>query len=169
MGAAVPMVQLMGRRLSIPEQESTLALLDKIAARGGKLTPREAEIRRTLRKVQYNRKYSAAAYRPKRTRRAAPMTLAAVVNELTALQAIERARGLSPDESERLGVLVLIEQRRARTRPARIAKLRAELELLESLEIAEHGAGKLATIEAPAVEMVCGASGTWSTSGREAA
>lgn len=62
------------------------------------------------------------------------------MEEMLALQELERERGLLPHESERLGQLVYREQQRARYRPARIARLRAELELLETLEIAQRGA-----------------------------
>jgi hypothetical protein len=58
---------------------------------------------------------------------------------MVALNELAAQRALTPDESERLGLLIYREQKRARYRPARIAHLRAELALLESLEIAERG------------------------------
>ncbi len=84
------------------------------------------------------------------------------IEEMIALEALQRERGLTDAESERLGFLLLREARRARYRPARIAKLRRELELLEMLERAERGAAALALPGCRDVEMARGSDGRWS-------
>ena len=91
------------------------------------------------------------------------------IAEMAALEALQRQRGLSDAESERLGELVLREQRRARYRPARLAKPRRELELLERLELAEKGAAGLPVAVPGEVELVRDADGQWRADERKAA
>ena len=67
----------------------------------------------------------------------------AQIEEMLELQRLEAERGLTPAESERMGLLIYREQQRAGYRPERIRRLRAELELLEALEIAQNGAAAL--------------------------
>ncbi|WP_145960977.1 hypothetical protein [Sphingosinithalassobacter portus] len=86
------------------------------------------------------------------------------IAEMMALTELSRQRPLSPEESERLGELIQREQRRARYRPARIAKLRAELELLEALEIADRGGNAVREAESAsvsAVDLSADALGQW--------
>ncbi len=67
----------------------------------------------------------------------------AQIEEMLELQRLEAERGLTHAESERMGLLIYREQQRARYRPERIRRLRAELELLEALEMAQKGAAAL--------------------------
>lgn len=95
-------------------------------------------------------------------------SVAQQLEEMIALEALARQRPLSARESERLGELVAKEQRRAEYRPARIAHLRAELALLESLEIAEKGPAALPRPKPGEVEMVQTSAGVWSPERRAA-
>lgn len=102
--------------------------------------------------------------------RSAPgyQSVADQIAEMVALNALSGQRALTTAESERLGLLIYREQQRARYRPARIARLRAELALLETLEIAERG-----TVAVPPVpeeiDMVEKATGDWHVRERRAA
>ncbi|WP_342248633.1 hypothetical protein [Sphingomonas sp. OTU376] len=89
--------------------------------------------------------------------------------EMVALNELSVRRPLTHEESERLGLLIYREQQRARYRPALIAKLRAELAFLESLEIAERGAAAEGSAKAEPVDLEPSDDGIWSTSERQAA
>ncbi|WP_162184715.1 hypothetical protein [Sphingomonas hengshuiensis] len=151
------MTALLGRRLDIAEQDALLKFYAKVERRGGSLTPRETEVRRLLRRLQYNREY-VGRY----------VTADECVEGLLALDAVERERPLTHAEAERRGALVAREQRWADKRPARIARLRAELALLEGLTIAERGAEAVPQ-DPEEIEMVETAAGHWSAPRQEAA
>lgn len=89
--------------------------------------------------------------------------------EMVALNELSTQRPLSSEESERLGRLIYREQQRARYRPARIQRLKAELALLESLELADRGAIALAECDDREIEAVRDCNGHWSARERQAA
>lgn len=101
-------------------------------------------------------------WRNRRERPAKRQSAADQIAEMIALEALQRERGLTHAESERLGELVMLEQKRAYYRPARIARLRAELALLESLEMAQRGAVAERCAEGDAVELRRADDGSWS-------
>jgi hypothetical protein len=84
------------------------------------------------------------------------------------LEARSRTGRLTHAESERLGYLIAWEQRRAVDRPARIARLQRELDLLLTLETAQRGAVAVRD-DAPAVDMTLSETGSWSAPERQAA
>jgi len=88
--------------------------------------------------------------------------------EMVMLNELAAIRALTHEESERLGLLIFREQQRARYRPARIARLKAELALLESLEIAERGAAAIPAAD-PEISMVEVSAGSWAMPERQAA
>lgn len=100
--------------------------------------------------------------------RSSRQSVADQMAEMVALNELATVRALTHDESERLGQLIFREQQRARYRPARMARLRAELALLESLEIAERGAEAISE-PAPEIDLVEDSAGCWSAPERRAA
>jgi hypothetical protein len=89
------------------------------------------------------------------------------MREMIALHERSKREALSLADSERLGTLILREQRQAQLRPERIRRLREELELLETLEAADRGAQALPEEDAEIVA-VQGGDGSWSAARRAA-
>lgn len=108
------------------------------------------------------------AMAPVRGRPGPKESVAEQMAEMVTLNALSAQRPLSHEESERLGLLIQREQKRARYRPARIQRLKAELALLESLEIAARGA-EAVPAAAGDVDAERGADGSWSVPQRRAA
>lgn len=156
---------LCGRKLSADEQREAIARFERVQAEGGSLSTEDRALWSVLKEL---RKRKADRPAPAGTPRQY-VTLAAIIGEMLAIEAVQRERALTHDESERLGWLVQREQARARTRPARIARLRAELNLLEALEIAEHGLPPEAGALAHTLAMARGEDGGWSLPSAEAA
>lgn len=96
------------------------------------------------------------------------LSVAEQIAEMVRLNELAAHRPLTHAESERLGLLIYREQQRARYRPARIQRLRAELALLESLEIAERGAEAVRE-EAGEIEAFEQPNGSWAVPDRQAA
>ncbi|GEM_PF-6242377 len=91
------------------------------------------------------------------------------MRELMDLHQLSIERSLSHEESERLGTLIQREQRTAAARPARMAALRAELELLETFEMAARGAVAEGSAKGEPVDLRPSDAGIWEASERRAA
>lgn len=91
------------------------------------------------------------------------------LREMAVLHRRSMAQALSHADSERLGELVLAEERVKRLRPTRMAELREELDLLEALEIAEKGPAGLPEPRSGQVDMAQRQDGAWVPSERAAA
>lgn len=143
------------RGVSIRTQRAELRRLEK-AALGRELSRDEKNRLGVLRERERLRAFKAK-------KRAVPKRLsqAQQITELLRLEALQRERALTPDESERIGELVMLEQQRARYRPARIIRLRAELALLETLEMAERGAVAEGCATAEPLDLSQGDDGNW--------
>lgn len=160
---------------SIRSQRAEIRRLERLGEAG--TLSREQRKRLTLlRKRDYVRGYHKATRKTVRRKRKPTLSPKAQMAEMLALQALAAERSLSHDESERLGELILLEQQRSRYRPEQIARLRAriarasaELELLETLEIAERGAVAEGCANGAPVDLAPSIDGTWTTTERQAA
>lgn len=151
------------RGVSIRAQRAEIRKLERCAA-SRELLPDELNRLRFLRERDRLRNIKRSE-KPRAKRQSAGEQIA----EMIALEALQRERQLTHAESERLGELVMLEQKRARYRPARIKRLRAELELLETLEMAERGAVAEGCAQADPIELHCVGDGSWTASERRAA